>query len=102
MLTLGCASLLLVASPGFAGQQKAASKVAMPKTVKVAMKDAQGKDIGTITVSAAKTGVQLALDLKGLTPGDHAIHIHPERGVRGPGIHYRRRSLQSREQETRA
>lgn len=43
----------------------------------VMLKDAQGKDVGMVMVSAAKDGgVSLAYDFKGLTPGEHALHIH--------------------------
>jgi len=43
---------------------------------KVELKDAQGKDVGTILVSQQGSTVALQLHLHGLPPGEHAIHFH--------------------------
>ena len=43
----------------------------------VPLKDAKGADMGMAMISAGKPkGISIALDVKGLTPGDHAIHLH--------------------------
>ena len=58
------------------------------KPVKVDMKDAKGASIGTATISAKKSGqgVDIKLDLKGLPPGDHALHIHTAAKCEGPAF----------------
>ena len=43
---------------------------------KVAVKDAQGKDVGTIMLWQQGPGVGLQLHLHDLPPGEHAIHFH--------------------------
>jgi Cu-Zn family superoxide dismutase len=54
--------------------------------LKVDMSDAQGKSIGTVDLSPAPQGVNIHLDLKSLTPGEHAIHVHSVAKCEGPSF----------------
>jgi superoxide dismutase, Cu-Zn family len=67
----GLTAMVLVLSAGVLGAAQ------QPNGSKVELKNAQGQSVGTAMLSAARSGgVSLALDLKNLTPGRHAIHFH--------------------------
>jgi superoxide dismutase, Cu-Zn family len=54
--------------------------------LRVELKDAQGKPLGTATLAPAANGVSIALDLKGLPPGEHALHVHVTPKCEGPAF----------------
>ena len=57
------------------------------------LKDPSGKQVGTATFAEKKKGVEIKVDVSGLPPGKHGIHLH-EKGVCEPpgfksaGDHY--------------
>ena len=51
---------------------------------KVELKDAQGKDVGSVVIGDEGTRRMLQLKLHDLTPGEHAIHFHQVPKCEGP------------------
>ncbi len=45
-------------------------------SARAALKDAQGKDVGTATFTPARNGVKVHVQVAHLPPGKHGIHIH--------------------------
>ena len=54
------------------------------KPVTVKLSDGSGKSIGTAKLAPDPGGVKITLAVKGLPPGDHAIHIHETAKCEGP------------------
>jgi Cu-Zn family superoxide dismutase len=61
-----------------------ATSSAKASGIAVKVKDASGKDVGTVNIKASGPGVSLKLDLHGLSPGEHAIHFHQNAKCEAP------------------
>ncbi len=73
MRTITFIAAALIACAAFGQQGKTTPG---PVIGKAALKDAQGKTVGNATIHRAPQGVIIDLNLHGLPPGEHAIHIH--------------------------
>ena len=60
---------------------------AQKSSTTVELKNGQGQSVGSAVLTPAKDGgVNVALDLKNLTPGRHAIHFHQTPSCEGPAF----------------
>ena len=75
-----------IVAAAIAGLVGAAAVCAAEKPVTVALKDGNGQSVGSATVSEGKggSGVTIKLNVKNLTPGDHAVHFHQVAKCEGP------------------
>ena len=81
-------ALSAVLLPGLSAFAHAAPKpaAAPASTASAQLKTADGKDVGTVTLTQTRGGVRLALALKGLSPGEHAFHLHAVGKCEPPGF----------------
>lgn len=66
----------------------AASLIAIPafavEKISGSLKNAEGKEVGTVQLTQLKHGVRIVLDVNGLTPGEHAFHVHEKGSCAAP------------------
>jgi superoxide dismutase, Cu-Zn family len=63
-----------------------AFSAAAQKPVKAELHDGQGNSVGTAEFSPAPQGVSIRLNLSGLPPGVHGIHVHAVSKCEGPAF----------------
>ena len=59
---------------------------AQKKSAGAELMDAQGKVVGKATFKPAKAGVEMSVEVKGLPPGEHALHVHGVGKCEAPGF----------------
>jgi len=76
--------LIVLAATGWFGTAVFAAN----KPATVTLKDGTGKDVGTAKISdgSGGKGVRIALNLKGLPSGEHALHVHTAAKCEGPAF----------------
>jgi len=66
----------LATTVALAGMLLGSLSAAQAETATAGLKSADGKDVGTVTLTETPHGVLLSLSVKGLPPGEHAFHVH--------------------------
>ncbi|MFS4458028.1 superoxide dismutase family protein [Bdellovibrio sp. HCB2-146] len=74
---------VLAISLTFAAVPALAEKVA-PKPVAVQLNNGKGVEVGSLTITPDGDGVRVVVDVKGLPPGEHALHFHENGSCIGP------------------
>lgn len=79
---LGCLTLGLALA---GGMQMTAAPASTPLTATAALRDPAGQVLGTAKFTQQGAGVQVSVEVRGLKPGQHGMHVH-EYGRCTPGV----------------
>ncbi|MEI8274882.1 MAG: superoxide dismutase family protein [Hyphomicrobiales bacterium] len=64
----------------------AAALPAAAQTASAPLKDAQGKEVGSVNLTQTPRGVLINVSVKGLPPGEHAFHVPAVGKCEGPAF----------------
>jgi Cu-Zn family superoxide dismutase len=92
-------ALAVAATACSPGDAREANRAATPEgtagaqeTARAVMRDARGRELGTVTLEQTPSGVLITGALSGLPPGEHGFHIHAvgrcEPDFQAAGSHY--------------
>lgn len=83
ILTASALTLVLAACGSPETDQDAVDDTAMdaatltePRTAMAMLQTAEGTPAGSVTATAADGGITIALNVEGLEPGEHGVHVH--------------------------
>ena len=66
-IRLGAFAVILIAAPALP---------AAAQTASAAFKNAEGKEVGSANLTQTQHGVLINVSVKGVPPGEHALHVH--------------------------